>query len=214
MCDNIQLFCGLCRIGAYSVYRRLCCKSSPETKPNFSVICIGLTGAGKSALLALLSGDEFHNIPPTVGFSIKALIFEDCILDVKELGGGENVRPYWDRYFEGSQGIIFVVDSASSEEDFATAKSELNKALSNQFLRGLPLLILANHQDVEGAKSEAEIAQFLELSSETGRRQWMIQSCSVVNKLQVEAGFANLRKVLLGGKVTATENGASDVNRI
>lgn len=51
----------------FQLYRRLCCKGPNPTRPNFSILCIGLEGCGKSSILAVLSGDDLHKIEPTVG---------------------------------------------------------------------------------------------------------------------------------------------------
>ena len=70
------------------------------------MLCVGLGGAGKSTLLALLAGETAHNIEPTMGFSIKAFITPAASFNVKELGGSEKIRPYWDRYFAGHEAIV------------------------------------------------------------------------------------------------------------
>ncbi|KAK2521156.1 Arl15, partial [Columba guinea] len=97
-------------------------------------------------------------------FSIKAVPFQNAILNVKELGvfiivlkGADNIRKYWSRYYQGSQGVIFVLDSASSEDDLETARNELHSALQHPQLCTLPFLILANHQDKPAARSVQEV---------------------------------------------------------
>ncbi|XP_010187000.1 PREDICTED: ADP-ribosylation factor-like protein 15, partial [Mesitornis unicolor] len=64
----------------------------------------------------------------------------------------DNIRKYWSRYYQGSQGVIFVLDSASSEDDLETARNELHSALQHPQLCTLPFLILANHQDKPAAR--------------------------------------------------------------
>ncbi|XP_025076876.1 ADP-ribosylation factor-like protein 15 [Pomacea canaliculata] len=197
MCESFNILCALCRVGLYALYRRLCCKGPNPTRPNFSILCIGLEGCGKSSILAVLSGDDLHKIEPTVGFSIKALLFEDCILEVKELGGGDKVRPYWDRYFQVFQGIIFVVNSGASEEDLTLAKSELYKALKHTQLRGLPLLVLGNFSDVAGSRSAEDLIKLLELEKDVGdARQWYLHSCNIHDKDRLQEIFQNFNKIL------------------
>ncbi|KAL6072682.1 hypothetical protein STEG23_003791 [Scotinomys teguina] len=70
--------------------------------------------------------------------------------------GADNIRKYWSRYYQGSQGVIFVLDSASSEDDLETARNELHSALHHPQLCTLPFLILANHQDKPAARSVQE----------------------------------------------------------
>ncbi|KAM6327808.1 ADP-ribosylation factor-like protein 15 isoform 1-T1 [Alca torda] len=140
----------------YLCFRALCCKGPPPPRPEYDLVCIGLTGSGKTSLLSKLCSESTENIVSTTGFSIKAVPFQNAILNVKELGGADNIRKYWSRYYQGSQGVIFVLDSASSEDDLETARNELHSALQHPQLCTLPFLILANHQDKPAARSVQE----------------------------------------------------------
>ena len=46
------------------------------------------------------------DIQPTMGFSIKAVLTSRAILNIKELGGGARIRPYWDKYYSGHEAIV------------------------------------------------------------------------------------------------------------
>ena len=74
--------------------------------------------------------------------------------------GGDNVRPYWDRYYGGAQGVIFVIDSSCDAKTMETTVKEFNRALDNDELEGLPLFVLANFQDVPGARSASDVSGF------------------------------------------------------
>uniref|UniRef100_A0A4X1SN40 ADP-ribosylation factor-like protein 15 n=1 Tax=Sus scrofa TaxID=9823 RepID=A0A4X1SN40_PIG len=141
----------------YLCFRALCCKGPPPARPEYDLVCIGLTGSGKTSLLSKLCSENPDSIVSTTGFSIKAVPFQNAILNVKELGGADNIRKYWSRYYQGSQGVIFVLDSASSEDDLETARNELHSALQHPQLCTLPFLILANHQDKPAARSVQEV---------------------------------------------------------
>ncbi|XP_040977535.1 ADP-ribosylation factor-like protein 15 isoform X2 [Aquila chrysaetos chrysaetos] len=149
----------------YLCFRALCCKGPPPARPEYDLVCIGLTGSGKTSLLSQLCSESPENIVSTTGFSIKAVPFQNAILNVKELGGTDNIRKYWSRYYQGSQGVIFVLDSASSEDDLETARNELHSALQHPQLCTLPFLILANHQDKPAARSVQETDEVLQESS-------------------------------------------------
>ncbi|XP_066845009.1 ADP-ribosylation factor-like protein 15 isoform X2 [Anser cygnoides] len=172
MSECIQLSFAVCRIGIYTraatlermcllCFRALCCKGPPPPRPEYDLVCIGLTGSGKTSLLSQLCSESPENIVSTTGFSIKAVPFQNAILNVKELGGADNIRKYWSRYYQGSQGVIFVLDSASSEDDLETARNELHSALQHPQLCTLPFLILANHQDKPAARSVQEFTDQL-----------------------------------------------------
>lgn len=67
------------------------------------------------------------------------------------------MRPYWNRYYSGAQGIIFVVDSTADEKSMDVAKEEFDKAINDDQLEGLPLLFLANYQDRPGAATQDQV---------------------------------------------------------
>ncbi|XP_042660647.1 ADP-ribosylation factor-like protein 15 isoform X4 [Tyto alba] len=137
MSECIQLSFAVCRIGIYTCFRALCCKGPPPPRPEYDLVCIGLTGSGKTSLLSRLCSESPENIVSTTG--------------------ADNIRKYWSRYYQGSQGVIFVLDSASSEDDLETARNELHSALQHPQLCTLPFLILANHQDKPAARSVQEV---------------------------------------------------------
>ncbi|XP_028416484.1 ADP-ribosylation factor-like protein 15 [Dendronephthya gigantea] len=185
MCDWCRLCCALCRIGCYK-----CCHKPPATRPEYTVVALGLNNAGKSTLLALLANEEIHDHPePTKGFSIKALQFPEAIVNVKELGG--DVEQYWAHYYGGSQGIIFIVDS-SDNGHLNEAAQCLSKVLCNTTLSGLPLLILANKQDLSNAKDKDEVVEILKLNEVAQDYDWVIHACSSQDKNSVQEGFSKL----------------------
>ncbi|TSN86059.1 Chondroitin sulfate proteoglycan 4 [Bagarius yarrelli] len=141
----------------YWCFRRLCCKGSPSPRPEYDVVCIGLSGAGKTSLISRLCSEGLDEIVPTAGFSIKAVAFPNAVLNVKELGGADNIKKYWSRYYQGSQGVVFVLDSTVSDEEMDACRSELHLALQHPQLCTLPFLILANHQDSPAARSVSEV---------------------------------------------------------
>lgn len=77
---------------------------------------------------------------------------------------------YWNKYFCGAQAVIFVIDSAGSKESMETANAELHKALADPELDGLPLLVLGNHQDKEGARSKEQVLQLFKCGIITSKR--------------------------------------------
>uniref|UniRef100_A0A8C9S7S5 ADP-ribosylation factor-like protein 15 n=1 Tax=Scleropages formosus TaxID=113540 RepID=A0A8C9S7S5_SCLFO len=174
----------------------LCCKGPPPPRPEYDVVCIGLTGAGKTSLLSRLCSEGTDNIVPTTGFSIKAVPFQNAILNVKELGGADTIKKYWSRYYQGSQGVIFVLDSACSEEDLEAARTELHSALQHPQLCTLPFLILANHQDKPAARSVQEIKKYFELEPLARGKSWILDASSVDNMDAVKESFSQLIKLL------------------
>ncbi|XP_077141284.1 ADP-ribosylation factor-like protein 15 isoform X1 [Ranitomeya variabilis] len=194
--ECLQISYAICRIAIYTCFRALCCKGPPPPRPEYDIVCVGLSGSGKTSLLTQLCCESQDNIVPTTGFSIKAVPFQSAILNVKELGGAANIRKYWSRYYQGSQGVVFVLDSASSEEDLETARNELHSALQHPQLCTLPFLILANHQDKPAARSVQEIKKYFELEPLARGKRWILQSTSLDNIEAVKVSFSMLINLL------------------
>lgn len=97
-------------------------------------------------------------------------------LNVWDVGGQQTIRSYWRNYFEQTDGLVWVVDSADRMR-LEDCKAELQSLLKQERLAGASLLVFANKQDIPGALTEKEIAEVLELDAIT-TRHWVIQSCS------------------------------------
>lgn len=76
------------------------------------------------------------------------------------LTGSEVVRQFWNKYYEGQHGLLYVIDAAADEEVLKEAVKILHEVVSNTFLKGVPCVILATHQDVKGSKSHHEVSFF------------------------------------------------------
>uniref|UniRef100_A0A4W5M7R6 ADP-ribosylation factor-like protein 15 n=1 Tax=Hucho hucho TaxID=62062 RepID=A0A4W5M7R6_9TELE len=177
-------------------FRTLCCKGPPSPRPEYDLVCIGLTGSGKTSLLSRLCSEATDNIGPTTGFSIKAVPFQNAILNVKELGGADSIKKYWSRYYQGSQGVVFILDSASTDEDLEMARTELHSALQHPQLCTLPFLILANHQDKPAARTTQEIKKYFELEPLARGKSWILEGSSVDNMDAVKQSFTQLIELL------------------
>ena len=70
------------------------------------------------------------------------------------------MQPYWKHYYAGARGVVFVVDSAASDDELDVAAQELLKALSNPMLHSEPCLVLCNCQDKDGARNTQEVRSF------------------------------------------------------
>uniref|UniRef100_A0A4W3GIC1 ADP-ribosylation factor-like 2 n=1 Tax=Callorhinchus milii TaxID=7868 RepID=A0A4W3GIC1_CALMI len=81
------------------------------------VICgvctsLGLDNAGKTTILKKFNGEDIDTISPTLGFNIKTLEHRNFKLNIWDVGGQKSLRSYWRNYFESTDGLIWVVDSA------------------------------------------------------------------------------------------------------
>lgn len=118
--------------------------------------CSGLDNAGKTTILKRLNGEDIDTIEPTLGFNINTLEHRGYTLNFWDVGGQRSLRSYWRNYFESTDGLVWVVDSADKMR-LENCKDELNNLLQEERLAGATLLVLANKQDVPGALSSKDI---------------------------------------------------------
>ena len=59
--------------------------------------------------------------------------------------GQDKIRPLWRHYYQGTNGLIYVVDS-NDRDRIEDAREELNKMLNEDEMRDAVLLVFANKQ--------------------------------------------------------------------
>ncbi len=152
-----------------------------EKEKEVRILILGLDNAGKTTILRKFCGEPIETIEPTLGFNIKTLEHKNYHLNVWDVGGQKTIRAYWRNYFEKTDGLIWVVDSADQVR-LEICKRELCALLDQEKLAGASLLIFANKQDVRGALNADRIAEALGLREDTSflNRHWFIRGCSAV----------------------------------
>ncbi|XP_043088032.1 ADP-ribosylation factor-related protein 1 isoform X2 [Puntigrus tetrazona] len=117
-------------------------------------------------------GMNLSKITTTVGLNIGTIDVGKARLMFWDLGGQEELQSLWDKYYAESHGVIYVIDS-TDEERLGESKNAFvifrdltvnetpvgrsgfisvfrtEKMISSEVLEGVPLLVLANKQDVE-----------------------------------------------------------------
>lgn len=149
-----------------------------EKEREMRILILGLDNAGKTTIVKRLKGEDVHTVSPTLGFDINTMEFDGYRLNLWDVGGQQTIRAYWRNYFEQTDGIVWVVDSADVLR-LADCRAELEGLLQEERLAGATLLVLANKQDLAGALSTASIAEQLSLNDVVGRkRHWQVYPCS------------------------------------
>lgn len=110
----------------------------------------GIDNAGKTCFLRSLAGNFDFDSVPTVGFGQETFMYDDVKLKVFDLGGNENFRSVWKRYFAEIWGFIYVVDAADPDR-FEESKNQLKEMVENKMLKNKPLIVVANKQDKPNA---------------------------------------------------------------
>eukprot|EP01103_Thecamoeba_quadrilineata_P006799 TRINITY_DN16529_c0_g1_i1.p1 TRINITY_DN16529_c0_g1~~TRINITY_DN16529_c0_g1_i1.p1 ORF type:complete len:181 (+),score=18.67 TRINITY_DN16529_c0_g1_i1:36-578(+) len=151
------------------------------------ILILGLDGAGKTTILYKLYCGEVVSTIPTIGFNVETVTHKNLRFQVWDLGGQSSIRPYWRCYYQSTNAIIFVIDSADPER-LNICKEELDALLKEEDLVRAPLLIMANKQDLSGALSEAEVSEALSLTL-IKDREWSIYKTSAVQGIGLYDGL-------------------------
>ncbi|XP_022106734.1 ADP-ribosylation factor-like protein 3 [Acanthaster planci] len=159
--------------------------NSPSRK--LRILLLGLDNAGKTTLLRGVAKEDISHTTPTLGFNIKTISSQGVQLNVWDIGGQKTIRPYWKQYFEKTDVLIYVIDSADSTRLEETGE-ELSRLLEEEKLSGIPLLVFANKQDLISAATAADIAEGLNLHT-IRDRSWQISACSAMTGEGVEEGM-------------------------
>jgi ADP-ribosylation factor-like protein 8 len=85
-----------------------------------------------------------------------------------DIGGQPRFRSMWERYCRGVHAIVFVLDAADHDK-LDAAKAELKALLEKSMLEGIPLLVLGNKNDLEGALTVEELIERLSLKNYADR---------------------------------------------
>ena len=130
---------------------------------------IGLQNSGKSTLLHVMAHGHFtEDTIPTVGFNMRKVVKGHVTMKCWDLGGQPRFRSMWERYCRNVTAIVFVVDSADTAK-MTTAASELHGLLSKDTLKGIPILVLANKNDLAGHLNVDQVIEQLNLTKLEGR---------------------------------------------
>jgi ADP-ribosylation factor-like protein 3 len=156
------------------------------------VVFFGLDNAGKSSVVAALTGTPPSAVAPTRGFSAREREFGGALFQIFDVGGQRSLRGHWGDYLAGAAGIVWVVDSADPRRMYETGL-EFAALLGDARARGVPLLVLANKKDLAAAMAPADIAVALELSL-LRDRDWRIQECSAITRDPRESGIEGVAR--------------------
>ncbi|KAG8519871.1 ADP-ribosylation factor-like protein 4A [Galemys pyrenaicus] len=159
--------------------------SSLPSFQSFHIVILGLDCAGKTTVLYRLQFNEFVNTVPTKGFNtekIKVTLGNSKTVTFHfwDVGGQEKLRPLWKSYTRCTDGIVFVVDSVDVER-MEEAKTELHKITRISENQGVPVLIVANKQDLRNSLSLTEIEKLLAMGELSSSTPWHLQpTCAII----------------------------------
>lgn len=144
----------------------------------FKILILGLSGAGKTTILYQLKDGETVQTVPTVDFNFEILEYKDKGLkaNVFDLAGLDKNAVNCKNHYNNTDGLIFVVDS-NDRDKIEDAAVELKKILAEEKLKGCPVLVIANKEDLNGALPPSEVTEKMVMSQFKGIT-WCVQGAS------------------------------------
>lgn len=156
------------------------------------IVLLGLDNAGKTSLLHLLRYGTFSQVCPTNFPQSDLLEMGGIRFRTFDLGGHKTARMIWKDYLAEVDGLVYLVDSTDTER-LALSKHELDRVLEDEEMNEVPVLILGNKIDIDGAVCEDELRElFCVGGDQEGRVQLFM--CSVAKKFGYAEGFQWLGK--------------------
>ena len=144
------------------------------TNKPLRLLLLGLDASGKTSLLFLLKMGEIQVTLPTIGFNVETVKRNNIEMTIWDIGGQDKVRRLWRHYYEGMQGLIYVIDSADRSR-LQLAIEELCKVLDDEALDRIPVLIYANKQDLPGAATSLSIKQLFKEQQNHKAKSFMVK---------------------------------------
>ncbi|PPR00200.1 hypothetical protein CVT24_004903 [Panaeolus cyanescens] len=133
------------------------------------IAVVGLQASGKTSFVNVItSGQWSEDVVPTVAFNFRKIRKGNVTMKVWDVAGQPKFRSMWERYCNGVDAIVFVVDSVDQDK-FKTARFELHQLLGQPTLSGVPLLVLGNKNDLNGHVGVKDLIRGLELDKISDR---------------------------------------------
>ncbi|NXA68024.1 ARL14 protein, partial [Mohoua ochrocephala] len=142
-----------------------------------SILMLGLDSAGKSTLLYKFRYRDAFLTMPTIGFNVDMIeAGKDFTLTFWDVGGQKKMREVWSNFLEDTDGLLYVVDS-SDKRRLEESRREFELILKNESIKNVPVVVLANKQDLPGALNAEEITRRFKMKKYCSDRNWYVQPC-------------------------------------
>ncbi|NXC45701.1 ARL11 protein, partial [Penelope pileata] len=166
-------------------------------KRDARVVMLGLDLAGKSTILYQLKGSPAMETCPTVGFNVESLRTPcGMAFTLWDVGGQPSLRASWHHYLEDTNALVFVLDSADTAR-LPEALAVLEEALGHPGLARVPVLLLANKQEMPGAMAPTELGQQL-CRGRLKEHPWVLRGCSALTGQGLQEALGVLGELLRG----------------
>ena len=150
------------------------------------LIFIGLENCGKTSIINSFLEKPNEPISPTQGFTINNATKSDYKISLWDLSGAAATRSSWHAFFEGSDGVVFVVDGTDKAR-FEEAKKEFITAVSKDRNNAMSWLLLVNKQDLPGCSLSQEVAEVFKVGELKTKRVNVMECSALKNEGVVES---------------------------
>lgn len=166
-------------------------------KDEYFVLILGLDNAGKTTFLESAKtkltpnykGANLTKITTTVGMNLGKIDVNGVRLNFWDLGGQEELQSLWDKYYSECHAVIYVVDSGDGER-VEESKAAFDRMIKNDNVKGIPLLVAANKQDLADCMGVREVKHLFENNvEELNSRELMTLATSGLTGVGVEEGI-------------------------
>ncbi|XP_063718902.1 ADP-ribosylation factor-like protein 3 [Symsagittifera roscoffensis] len=154
---------------------------------DLKLLLLGLDNAGKTTILKLVANED-PIVTPTQGVNVKSVQKDGFKMTIIDVGGQKNLRPFWRNYFDGTDVLVYVVDSHDTKRLQESADCFLD-CLDESKLDKVPVLVLANKQDLKGGASVDQIKKSFDLADLTERQWTLLPSSAVGSGKGIQEGF-------------------------
>ncbi|KAL0841799.1 hypothetical protein ABMA28_014052 [Loxostege sticticalis] len=166
-------------------------------KDEYCVLILGLDNAGKTTYLEAAK-TKFtkkykamnpNRITTTVGLNIGKIDVDGVMLNFWDLGGQQELQSLWDKYYAECHAVIYIVDS-SDRERVSESKETFDRMIASEHLSGVPLLVLANKQDIPDCMGVHTVKPIFNQNAHLiGARDIMLMATSALNGDGVDEGI-------------------------
>ncbi len=144
-----------------------------------NLLVLGMENSGKTTTCLQVHDNLKKGVTPTTGLTkFKPLPIRGYDVILYDMGGADGTRKMWKSYFAKVHGIVFVVDS--SKKDLKITAGSLRSVLLHPQVKGKPVLILANKQDLPDSRFAIRISEALGLKDILSSQDdvYMISECA------------------------------------
>lgn len=139
-------------------------------KKELNIAVLGLPNAGKTTFVrALANLDTNENTVPTIGVQFSSMEIGNLKIKVSDLSGNQNYTFLWSIYAKQANIIFYIVDSAD-HESIGVCQNNLESLFEDPNCRNIPIIVIANKQDIAGCLSAEDIASGLNIKDDTERK--------------------------------------------